>query len=162
MESECQLILSFPHTFYIVMLTLLNSFSSVKYNLINLGFCFCILHFCNCLPAITVFVIVCSFVKVLLISSLYVSLHLSLLDSSVVPVFGSRCQLVCPERAEDVPVVGSLILMIGVISVATEAIMPMTATVSARGAVEAGEKYCVYAMFLFIYFLTFTAEHFFK
>lgn len=81
----------------------------------------------------------------------------------MVPVFGSKCQLACPERAEGVPAADSLILMIGVISVATEAIMLMTAIASARGVVEAGEKYCVrrwLAMLLFICFLNFNAEPF--
>lgn len=71
----------------------------------------------------------------------------------MVLVFGWKCQLACPGRAEDVPADDSLIPMIGVISVATEAIMRMTAIVSARGVVEAGKKYYVqrwFAMFLFI------------
>lgn len=55
-------------------------------------------------------------------------------------MFGLKCQLVCPEREEGVPVDDSLIPMIVVISVATEAIMPMTAIASARGVVEAGEN----------------------
>lgn len=59
----------------------------------------------------------------------------------MVPVFVLKCQLVCPERAEGVPADDSLIPMIGVISVAIEAIMPMTAIASARGVVEAGENY---------------------
>lgn len=58
----------------------------------------------------------------------------------MVPVFGLKCQLACPERAEGVPADDSLIPMIGAISVATEAIMPMTAIASARGVAEAGEN----------------------
>lgn len=76
-----------------------------------------------------------------LISFFFSHLSLSSLDSCVVPVFVLKCQLVCPERAEGVPADDSLIPMIGVISVAIEAIMPMTAIASARGVVEAGENY---------------------
>lgn len=72
---------------------------------------------------------------------LFPCLSLTFLDSCVAPVFEWKCQLVCPERAGGVPAGDSLIPMIGVISVATEATMPMTAIASARGVVEAGESY---------------------
>lgn len=59
--------------------------------------------------------------------------------SSVVPVFGWRCQQVSPEKAVGVPVDASLTPMTGVTSVGTVATMPTTATASAKEAVAAGE-----------------------
>lgn len=58
----------------------------------------------------------------------------------MVPVFGLKCPQACPERAVGALADDSLIPMIGVISVAIAVTMLMTATASARGAVEAGEK----------------------
>lgn len=58
----------------------------------------------------------------------------------MVPVFGLKCPQACPERAVGALADDSLIPMIGVISVVTAVTMRMTATASARGAVEAGEK----------------------
>lgn len=58
----------------------------------------------------------------------------------MVPVFELKCPQACPERAVGALADDSLIPMTGVISVATAVTMRMTATASARGAVEAGEK----------------------
>lgn len=80
----------------------------------------------------------------------------------MVPVFGLKCPQACPERAVGALADDSLIPMIGVISVAIAVTMLMTATASARGAVEAGEKmfFIFLDAWLFhfnVYFSIFTA-----
>lgn len=81
-------------------------------------------------------------------------------------MFGLKCQQACPERAVGALADDSLIPMIGVISVATAVTMRMTATASARGAVEAGEKMVFFLeawlCHFDFYFLIFTAFGLFR